>query len=94
MKIQFVDHWVTQLKNRISIKVAAVFAVVVGLLTANPIIVVGLIGFLPDGIWKWVVALGVAIIVFAIPTLVSLIKQPKLQEKLEQKDAEKPYAER
>lgn len=80
-----VDQWVTQFKHKMSIKLAAAFAVIVGLLTANPVIVVGLIGFLPDGIWKWVVGLTVAIVVFAIPTLAALWRQPKLQAKLQEK---------
>jgi hypothetical protein len=79
-----VDQWWIQFKGKASIKLAAVFAVIVGVLTANPILVVGLIGFLPDGLWKWVIGLAVALVVFAIPALASVWRQPKLTAKVEE----------
>lgn len=94
MKIRLVDHAGLKFKGKLSIRAAAIFALLVGLLTANPILVVGLIGFLPDGPAKWAIGLAVAAVVFAIPVLLSLVRQPKLEAKVEKAEAEKPYAER
>ncbi|KPL67400.1 hypothetical protein SZ64_04335 [Erythrobacter sp. SG61-1L] len=58
-----------------SIRIAAIAAIVAGVLTAHPTLLLGLIGFLPNGIWRTALAAGVSLVVFVIPTLARLWKQ-------------------
>lgn len=58
-----------------SVQLAALFAILAGLLTANPGLVLGLVGMLPSGLWRWAIAALIAIIVFVIPTLARLWQQ-------------------
>lgn len=63
-----------------SVKLAGLVAIVAGLLAANPDIAIGLIYFLPDGPWRVVIAIAVSVIVFVIPTITRMVKQPKLDK--------------
>lgn len=94
MKIELVDHWVTQFKHKMSIKLAAVMAVLVGILTANSGLIIEIVRSLPNGPMKYALAAGVSIVTFALPTLVALAKQPKLEAKLEEKDNAAPYTDK
>lgn len=62
-----------------SVKLAAVVAILAGLLAGNQSIALGLIYFLPDGPWRVVIAIAVSVIVFVIPTITRMIQQPKLR---------------
>ena len=62
-----------------SVRVAAVAGAVSAALTAEPAILLGLIKMLPQGPFRWVVAAGVGILVFAVPTIARIKAQPKLR---------------
>lgn len=63
-----------------SVKLAAVVAILAGLLAGNQSIALGLIYFLPDGPWRVVIAIAVSVIVFVIPTITRMWQQPKLRD--------------
>lgn len=58
-----------------SVRIAGIAAIVAGVLTASPGLLLGLIGMLPQGRWRTVSAIAVALVVFVIPTLARLWKQ-------------------
>lgn len=58
-----------------SVRIAGIAAIVAGVLTASPSLVLGLIGMLPQGPWRTVMAVGVGTVVFVIPTLARIVKQ-------------------
>lgn len=58
-----------------SVRIAAIAAIVAGVLTASPGLLLGLIGMLPQGIWRTVIAGAVSLVVFVIPTLARIWKQ-------------------
>lgn len=58
---------------------AALFALIVGTVTAQPAILIGLIAYVPKDL-RGFVAGAVAVTVFIIPVLVAHIRQPKLTE--------------
>jgi hypothetical protein len=64
------------------VRLAALAGAAAAVLAANPSLLLGLIGFLPSGPWRTVASVGVGLIVFAIPTLIRLIPQPKVAEKV------------
>lgn len=55
-----------------SVQLAAVAAIIAGVLTAHPEILIGLIAFLPSGGLRLLVAAGVALVVFGAPLLTRL----------------------
>ena len=65
-----------------SVKLAALPAVIIAFFAASPdqmIAVAGMVaGIMPHGIAKWVVVALVGIASWAIPTLVRMLPQPKL----------------
>lgn len=79
-KVPLVDNWVIDLKRAWSVRLAAMFAVVAGVLTASPVIAIGLIDFLPRGTLRIVIAVFVAVVVFVIPVLTKWWPQPKMAE--------------
>ena len=60
-----------------SVKLAAVTAILAAILASNQSIALGLIYFLPDGPLRVVAAVGIGLVVFVIPTITRLAKQPK-----------------
>lgn len=74
MKLTLIHNWRSAWKLA-SVRLAAVVAVLAGLLTANPGLALGLIGFLPTGPWRALAAVGVTLVVFIIPTLTRLLKK-------------------
>ena len=72
---KLIDDWKRTALRLRSIQLAAVFAVITGVLTANPAIVVGLITLLPTGPLLYVVAAIVAVFVFVIPAITRLWAQ-------------------
>lgn len=72
--MRLIDDW----KNSwrwLSVQVAALAAIVAGVLTAHPAILLGLIGFIPRGPLQYVAAGAVGLVVFAIPVAARLWKQ-------------------
>jgi hypothetical protein len=80
VKIELINecrHW----WRLASVQLAAVAATIAGVLTANPGMLQWLVGQMPDGPWRTVASVGVAVVVFIIPTLARLVQQPKLKDK-------------
>lgn len=74
MKLRLVENW-RQSWRWASVQLAALVAVLAGIMTANPGLLLGLIQFLPSGTMRTVAAVGVSIVVFVIPTISRLIEQ-------------------
>jgi hypothetical protein len=75
--------------RRWSTWLAGIFAIITGAVTANPGLLVGLIGYFPQEL-RGFIAGAVAVLVFALPVIVAHVRQPKLAAKVaELKDAEK-----
>lgn len=62
-----------------SVRLAAFAGAVSTVLTAEPTILLGLINGLPQGPVRWAVAGSVGFLVFAVPTILRLMPQPKLE---------------
>lgn len=75
MRLKLINDWKHLIFRLRSIQLAAVFAVITGVLVANPVIVIGLITLLPTGPLLYLVAAGVAVFVFVIPALTRLWQQ-------------------
>jgi len=78
MKVQFVDDcrgwW-----KRWSVQLAFAMATLTGLVLQNQSLVLSLLAYLPEkGPSRVLAVLGIAALVFAIPTITVLLKQPKL----------------
>lgn len=76
---QLVDHWRLWWR-RWSTWLAGLFALAAGTITANPGLLLGLIGYFPADL-RGFVAGAVAVLCFAVPVLVTHLRQPKLKEK-------------
>jgi hypothetical protein len=63
-----------------SIRIAAIAGIVAGIIASNQSIALGLVYFLPEGIWRIVAGAGIGLVVFVIPTLARLMKQQKLEK--------------
>jgi hypothetical protein len=74
MKLTLIEGW-RKAARLASVQLAALVAIVAGIITANPALALGLIGFLPTGPMRVLVAVGVAIVVFVIPTATRLIRK-------------------
>ncbi len=81
--MQLIENWRVLWWRRWSTWLAALNGLFVGYVFSQPILVIGLIGFAPDG-WLVPLAVGAAILAFGLPVLVAHISQPKLREKCEQ----------
>jgi len=64
-----------------SVQLAAAAAILAGVLTANPHLALGLIAFIPPGPLRYLLAAGVGLVVFALPTIARLWHQPKVKGK-------------
>jgi hypothetical protein len=91
VNIQFVDAAWVQFKNKISIRLAAVFAAASAAVVAYPSILLGALAYFPEH-YRAFAAGGIFVILFAVPTLTALIRQPKLEAKVEAKIEEKQSA--
>jgi hypothetical protein len=81
VNIQLVDQWWIQLKGKVSVKLAAAFAAAVAGVVAYPSLLVGLLAYFPGG-YRAFAAGGAFVLVFAVPVITALIKQPKLEAKV------------
>jgi hypothetical protein len=76
MGIKLVEDWKRSYRWA-SVQLAAAVAIIAGILTANPGLLLGLIGYLPEGSWRTVASVGVSVTVFVLPTLTRLLhKEP------------------
>jgi len=78
--MRFVTHWRLWWR-RWSTWLAALNSIFVGYVFSQPILVIGLIGFAP-GKWQIPLAFGAAFAAFALPVIVTHIRQPALKEKV------------
>lgn len=74
MKLRLVENW-RQSWRWASVQLAALVALLAGVMTANPGLLLGLIQFLPTGATRTIAAIGVSIVVFVIPVISRLIEQ-------------------
>lgn len=75
MPLKLIDNW-RDWHRLGSVRLAAVVAAIAGALTAEPVILVGMIGFLPTGgLMQILAVLFVTVIVFAIPTATRLFRK-------------------
>jgi len=63
-----------------SIRIAAIAAILAGVIASNQSIALGLVYFLPEGPWRIVAGIGIGLVVFVIPTVARLVKQEKLEK--------------
>lgn len=63
-----------------SIRIAAIAAILAGVIASNQSIALGLVYFLPEGPWRVVAGIGIGLVVFVIPTVARLVKQEKLEK--------------
>lgn len=92
MNIQLVDAWWVQFKNKMSIRLAAVFGAASAIIVAYPSLLLSLTDNFP-GHYKAFVSGAVFMIVFGVPTFTALVKQPKLEAKVAAKVEEKAEME-
>jgi hypothetical protein len=78
MTLQLVDDW-RLFWRRWSTWLSAAYAVATPLMLSNAGTLLGLLGYLPEGI-KQFVAGALMVTLFAIPVLVVNLRQPKLEE--------------
>lgn len=75
--MNFIENWAASAWRLWSVRLAAFAGIVAGVLAANPALVLGLIGFMPSGPWRYVASAGVGLVVFIIPTITRLTSQEK-----------------
>lgn len=85
MPIKPVSHWHFWWR-RWSTWLAFVNAMLQGYIFSQPILLIGLFGFAPDG-WRIPIAVSAAVLAFVLPVVVVNLRQPALKEKC---DAERP----
>lgn len=76
MKLTLIEGW-RRAWRLASVQLAAVVAVLAGIITANPALALGLIGFLPSGPLRVLVAIGVSIVVFVVPVLSRIVTRDR-----------------
>lgn len=81
--MRLVNHWRMIWWRRWSTWLAALNGLFVGYVFSQPILVIGLLGFAPDG-WLIPLAVGTGFFAFVLPVIVSHISQPKLVEKVQE----------
>lgn len=69
------------------VRLAAVAATLTGVVTSNQDLLIGLIAFLPSGPARLLVAVGLAVAVFGVPTLTQVL-QDKLAGNTDDKSTE------
>lgn len=85
--MKLVEYWWIIWWRRASTWLAALFAAVTTAVVAYPSLLLGLLAYFPDG-YRAFLAGAVFVIMFAVPVVVALVKQPKLRAKVQEaKDA-------
>lgn len=75
MKLRLIEGWRSAWRLG-SVQLAALVGIIAGVLSANPVIVIGLLTIMPQGgLMQIVAAVGVALIVFAIPAATRLLRK-------------------
>lgn len=79
MKLQLVDDWTRNWWRRWSVQLALAMSTLTVALLQNQGLVMSLLSYLPaKGPSRLLAVLGIALMVFIIPTITVLLKQPKL----------------
>lgn len=78
--MKLIENWWECTLKSWSIRLAAAVAILAGIMTANYGLLLGLIAFIPSGPLKYLLAFGVALVVFIIPWLARVLQQPKLSK--------------
>ncbi len=88
--MHLIENWGMIWWRRASTWLAALFALVTGSIVAYPGLLLGLLAYFPDGSRAFLAG-AVFVIVFAVPVITAIVKQPKLAAKVEEKtNAESP----
>ncbi len=74
MKLQLIENWRASYKYA-SIQFAALVAILAGIMSANPGMLLGLINYLPVGPMRTVAAVFVSLVVFVIPALTRILQK-------------------
>lgn len=83
-------NWRVVWWRKFSTWIAALNGLFVAYVFSQPILVVGLLGFAPDG-WMIPLAVGAGFFAFVLPVIVTHISQPKLIEKVAEKELEEVF---
>lgn len=86
--MRLIDNWRHIWFRRFSTWLAALNGLFVAYVFSQPILVVGLLGFAPDG-WLIPLAALLGFLAFGLPVLVAHTAQPKMAAKVEAKVEEK-----
>lgn len=86
--MKLVDHWRMIWWRRASTWLAGLNAIFVGYVFSQPILLIGLIGFVPHPGVQLLLIVGSALAAFVLPVLVAHVKQPKLAAKIEKVEAD------
>lgn len=84
MKLRLVDNWRQMWWRRFSTYLAALNGFFVAYVFSQPILVIGLVGFVPFGVLQVVLAAALGFFAFVLPVLVAHTDQPKMREKIQQ----------
>lgn len=88
---KLIEYWRSIWWRRWSTWMAGLNAIFVGYVFSQPILVIGLLGFIPYGHLQIFVVVIAATLAFVLPVFVATLKQPALDAKIEEKkDAEPP----
>lgn len=82
--MKMVKNWEYYWWRRFSTWLAALNAIFVGYVFSQPVLVIGLIGFAPDG-WILPLAAGASLLAFVLPVVVTHVAQPRMQAKVKAK---------
>jgi len=80
MKLRLVEDW-RRAWRWWTVHLAVLVGAAASVFTAHPAILLGLIGFIPAGVLRYVAAGIVGLVVIVIPTALRVIEQPKAKEK-------------
>lgn len=78
--MKLIEGWAQTAFKLWSIRLAALAAVLAGVFTAAPGLLLGLLAYLPDGPWRTVCAVLIGVVTFVIPAWSRLAAQPKLSK--------------
>jgi hypothetical protein len=90
--MKLINYWKSIWWRRWSTWLAAVNGLCVTYIFSQPILVIGLLGFAP-GTWLVPLAVFFGFLAFGLPVLVSMLKQPALAAKIEEKKNAEPIGE-
>lgn len=82
--MKLIAHWQHMWFRRVSTWLAALNAIFVGYVFSQPVLVIGMIGFAPDG-WILPLAAGASLLAFVLPVVVTHVAQPRMQAKVKAK---------